>query len=94
MVEIPTIAITLIVGSIVGLVVGTVLLALWLVAIIPTIGFWTAICFAVYPVLFLLSHLIFFFGSPFFILVGGPVILAFLSWKLAVMMLTIGVLAT
>ena len=94
MVEIPVVSIVLIVGSIVGLVVGIVLLVLWLVAIIPTIGFWAAVSFVAYPVLFLFSPLIFFVGAPFFILFGGPFILAFLSFKFIVMILTIAVLAT
>ena len=87
MIEIPTIAIALIVVSVVGIVVGTLLLAIWLVSIIPVMLFFISTYALFWPLIALVS-------LPFVILGGGPFILMYGSFISIVMLLVIAVLAT
>ena len=87
MVEIPTIAIFVIVVSVVGLVGGILALALWLVAVIPVMGAITSAYTLTFPIFALLA-------SPFVLLGGGPFLMAWSSFKFTVFMLEMGVLNT
>ena len=87
LIEIPTIAIIVIVASVIGIVVGTLTLAIWLVSIIPITAGFTGIYLFTWPLIGLLS-------SPFILLAGAPLSLVWGAYKFAVMMLVIAVLAT
>jgi len=87
LIEIPTIAIIVIVVSVTGILLGTLTLALWLVAIIPVMGSFTGIYLLTWPLIGLLS-------SPFILLIGAPGSLVWGAYKFVVMMLTIAVLST